>query len=53
MKKRRKLAFEKEVLGVYLSGHRLEEYEEQWRKELSRTTLDFQLDDETGRSKSA
>ena len=27
-----KLAFEKEVLGIYLSGHPMEEYEEQWRK---------------------
>ena len=25
-------AFEKEVLGVYLSGHPLEDYEEKWRK---------------------
>ena len=45
------LAFEKEVLGVYLSGHPLEDYEEKWRKNISRTTLDFQLDDETGRTK--
>ncbi len=26
------LAFEKEVLGVYISGHPLEEYEEKWRR---------------------
>ena len=51
MKKETKLAFEKEVLGVYLSGHPLEDYEEKWRKNISRTTLDFQLDDETGRTK--
>ena len=49
--KETKLAFEKEVLGVYLSGHPLEDYEEKWRKNISRTTLDFQLDDETGRTK--
>lgn len=42
------LAFEKEVLGVYISGHPLEEYEEKWRKNISATTLDFQLDEETG-----
>ena len=45
------LAFEKEVLGVYLSGHPLEEYEEKWRKSISATTLDFQLDEETGHTK--
>lgn len=45
------LAFEKEVLGVYVSGHPLEEYEEKWRKNISATTLDFQLDEETGRTK--
>ena len=45
------LAFEKEVLGVYISGHPLEAYEEKWRKHISATTLDFQLDEETGRTK--
>lgn len=44
-------AFEKEVLGVYLSGHPLEDYEEKWKKSISKTTLDFQIDDETGRAK--
>ena len=45
------LGLEKEVLGVYLSGHPLEDYEEKWKKNISRTTLDFQIDDETGRTK--
>ena len=45
------LAFEKEVLGVYLSGHPLQEYEDKWRKSISATTLDFQPDGETGRAK--
>ena len=45
------LAFEKEVLGIYVSGHPLEEYEEKWRKVISATTLDFQPDEETGRTK--
>lgn len=45
------LAFEKEVLGVYISGHPMEEYEAKWRKNISATTLDFQLDDDTGRTK--
>lgn len=42
------LSFEKEVLGVYISGHPLEEYEEKWRKNISRVTADFILDEETG-----
>ena len=45
------LAFEKEVLGIYLSGHPLEEYEEKWKKSISATTLDFQIQEETGRTK--
>ena len=49
--KETKLAFEKEVLGIYLSGHPMEEYEEKWKKNITRTTLDFQLDEETGRTK--
>ena len=42
-----KLGFEKEVLGIYLSGHPLEEYEEKWRKNISAVTADFILDEET------
>ena len=49
--KETKLAFEKEVLGVYLSGHPLEDYEEKWKKNISRTSQDFQLDEETGRTR--
>lgn len=45
------LAFEKEVLGVYISGHPLEEYEEKWKKSISATTMDFQIDEDTGRTK--
>ena len=41
------LAFEKEVLGIYVSGHPLEAYEEKWKKSISATTADFQLDEET------
>ena len=44
------LAFEKEVLGIYISGHPLEEYEEKWKKVISATTMDFQPDEETGRT---
>lgn len=46
-----KLAFEKEVLGIYISGHPLDDYEEMWKKNISATTLDFQPDEESGRSK--
>lgn len=45
------LGFEKEVLGVYISGHPLEEYEERWRKNISAVTSDFMLDEETGEAK--
>ena len=45
------LGFEKEVLGVYISGHPLEEYEEKWRRNISRVTTDFLLDEETGQTK--
>ena len=41
------LAFEKEVLGIYISGHPLEEQEELWRKGITNTTADFMLDEET------
>ena len=42
------LAFEKEVLGVYVSGHPLEEQEELWKKGITNTTADFVLNEETG-----
>ena len=35
------LAFEKEVLGVYISGHPLEEYVGLLQKNITRTTADF------------
>ena len=44
------LAFEKEVLGIYISGHPMEKYEAKWRKSMTATTLDFQPDEETGRT---
>ena len=42
------LSFEKEVLGIYISGHPLEEYQELWQKHITNTTNDFALDEETG-----
>ena len=46
--KEAKLGFEKEVLGVYISGHPLEEYEQRWRNNITAVTTDFLPDDETG-----
>ena len=46
-----KLGFEKEVLGIYLSGHPLEDYEAKWRKNISAVTADFLLDEETNEVK--
>lgn len=48
--KEMKLAFEKEVLGIYISGHPLEEYQEMWRRNITNTTADFALDEETGKT---
>lgn len=47
------LSFEKEVLGVYVSGHPLEEYEELWKKHITNKTTDFLWDEETGSIKAA
>ncbi len=47
-KKEEKLAFEKQVLGVYVSGHPLEDYLELIRKQADATSMDFQLDEESG-----
>ncbi len=46
--KEMRLGFEKEVLGIYVSGHPLEEYEGLWRRKISATTADFALEEETG-----
>ena len=49
--KETKLAYEKEVLGVYISGHPLQEYEKFLTKNVTAVTTDFMLDDETGESR--
>ncbi|MCR4990900.1 MAG: DNA polymerase III subunit alpha [Lachnospiraceae bacterium] len=46
--KEMKLMFEKEVLGIYVSGHPLEEVSDLWQKGITNTTADFILDEETG-----
>ncbi|MGN0274447.1 MAG: DNA polymerase III subunit alpha [Chordicoccus sp.] len=45
------LSFEKEVLGIYLSGHPLEEYMDVLKSRATCVTTDFALDEETGTSK--
>ena len=45
------LAFEKDVLGIYLSGHPLERYRNIMEKMISAKTTDFQPDEESGVSK--
>ena len=45
--KEMKLSFEKEVLGIYVSGHPLEEYQEIWQKNITNKTSDFLLDEES------
>lgn len=41
------LAFEKDILGVYISGHPLDDYEALWRKNITATAADFIVDEET------
>ena len=42
-----KLKYEKEVLGVFVSGHPLKEYEAFWRKNITAYSTEFILDPET------
>ncbi|MFT4106297.1 MAG: DNA polymerase III subunit alpha [Lacrimispora sp.] len=41
------LAFEKETLGIYLSGHPMEAYESTWRNNITAVSVDFMVDEET------
>lgn len=41
------LAFEKEILGIYISGHPLEEDQELWEHNITNTTLDFVQEEDT------
>ncbi len=47
------LGFEKEVLGIYLSGHPLEEYLEKIKKNATVNAMDFVREEETGAIKVA
>lgn len=42
------LAFEKEMLGVYVSGHPLEEYMDLWKKNVTAVSSDFVVNEEEG-----
>ena len=43
-----KLAFEKEVLGIYVSGHPLQDYMSSMEKQITARSTDFEPDEETG-----
>lgn len=45
------LAFEKEVLGIYVSGHPLDNYRSILEKNITASTADFQPDETTGIAK--
>lgn len=45
------LSFEKEVMGIYVSGHPLDQYEGLLQKNITNSTLDFAIDEETGEAK--
>lgn len=49
--KEEKLAMEKEVLGIYVSGHPLEEYVDVLQKFTTATTKDFTVDEELEETK--
>lgn len=44
------LAFEKEILGIYISGHPMEACAALWEKNITAKSLDFLVDDETGKA---
>ena len=45
------LAFEKEVLGIYVSGHPLDAYQDKMKKHITASTADFIIEEESGRSR--
>ena len=45
------LAFEKEVLGIYVSGHPMEEYSALWKSNITAKAADFYLDEEIGQAR--
>ena len=45
-----KLALEKEVLGIYVSGHPLQQYMDSISRQITAKTTDFEPDEDTGRT---
>ena len=45
------LAFEKETLGIYISGHPMQAYEQVWKSNITAVTTDFVVDEETEKAK--
>ena len=46
-----RLSMEKEVLGIYISGHPMDDYKELWEKNINAMCSDFEYDDEIGNIK--
>jgi DNA polymerase-3 subunit alpha len=46
-----RLSFEKEVMGIYVSGHPLEAYNDLLKKNITATTADFAIDEEMNEPK--
>ncbi len=44
------LAYEKEILGIYISGHPMDEYMETWKNSITAKTTDFIVDEETNQA---
>ena len=51
-KKEELLAFEKETLGIYVSGHPMQEYEQVWKQNITAAAIDFMVDEETEKARS-
>ena len=45
------LALEKESMGLYISGHPMESWQDTWQKQITNTSADFTADEETGFSR--
>ena len=50
-KKEELLAFEKETLGIYVSGHPLDAYVQSWERNITARTIDFVVDEETEKAR--
>ncbi|WP_130836141.1 DNA polymerase III subunit alpha [Lachnoclostridium sp. Marseille-P6806] len=48
--KEMRLGFEKEVLGVYITGHPMEDYEGLWKAHVTKRASDFAIDEESGQT---